>query len=75
MIFTVSLAHSAERYTGPWDLADLSKPPTIEWIEKEGSIRSLYYSGEDYQGKKTRVFAYYGIPEGADADHKNQPWC
>ncbi|MFK5924967.1 MAG: acetylxylan esterase [Verrucomicrobiota bacterium] len=65
-----NLSYSAERYSGPWDLADLSKPPTIEWIEKTGSIRSLYYSGEDYQGKKTRVFAYYGIPEGADAEHK-----
>ncbi len=63
-------SHAANHNTGPWDLADLSKAPSIEWIDQSGPIRSLYYSGEDYRGKKTRVFAYYGIPEGAAADNK-----
>lgn len=62
--------HAADHHTGPWDLADLSKAPAIEWIEKSQPISTLYYSAEDYRGKATRVFAYYGVPEGASAENK-----
>jgi len=49
---------------GPWNLAELYQPPKIEWTaNKGGLVRPLYYSGEPYRGKPTRVFAYYGLPE------------
>jgi len=47
--------------TTPWDLKALSAPPKFEWSAGEG-VRSLYYRGEPYQGKPTRVFAYYATP-------------
>ena len=48
--------------TIPWDLAGLSEPPEYEWSGRESSVWSLYYEGEDYKGKCTRVFAYYASP-------------
>lgn len=51
---------------GPWNLDDLKQPPKVEWLDKEGSVRKLLYTSEPYQGKPTRVFAYYVEPEKAD---------
>ncbi len=53
----------AKRYTGPWDLNQLKKPPTVQWADQSGPIRSLYYCNEPYNGHPTRVFAYCAIPE------------
>ena len=51
--------------TGPWDVKALQtaavKP---EWGETVGKAREVYYPGEPYQGKPTRVFAYYAKPAG-----------
>jgi len=54
--------------TTPWDLAKLSEPPAMEWIEAEGPIRALFYAGEAYRGKPTRVFAYYATPGSLAGD-------
>ncbi|UCD30366.1 MAG: alpha/beta fold hydrolase [Planctomycetota bacterium] len=51
-----------EKYTGPWDLGSLYKVPQVEWVDSAGPIRGLYYAGEPYGGKATRVFAYYAKP-------------
>ena len=48
--------------TTPWDLAALSEAPDYEWSDRESPARSLYYEGQSYKGKPTRVFAYYGSP-------------
>jgi len=48
--------------TTPWDLAGLSEPPEYEWSGRESSVWSLYYEGEHYKDKPTRVFAYYASP-------------
>jgi len=48
--------------TTPWDLGDLSQSPHFEWLAREGHVWSLYYQGKSYQGKPTRVFAYYASP-------------
>ena len=48
--------------TTPWDLTHLSQPPHFEWLDCEGEVWSLYYEGRPYQGKPTRVFAYYANP-------------
>ena len=51
--------------TGPWNLTALRKPPKVEWVDKDGSLRKLYYESEPFGGKPTRVFAYYAKPEKA----------
>jgi cephalosporin-C deacetylase-like acetyl esterase len=48
--------------TTPWDLKQLSQPPTFEWVDEKSNVRSLFYVGEPYGGKATRVFAYYASP-------------
>ena len=59
----------------PWDLQKLSEVPDFTWAD-EREIRSLYYAGEEYQGKSTRVFAYYATPdtiEGNSPSGKRYP--
>src|SRR4051794_38754470 len=48
--------------TGPWDVESLKKPPKVTDPGK-GPLRAIYYEGEPYKGKPTRVFAYLGVPE------------
>src|SRR5271166_3663712 len=57
-----SRAGGDERFTGPWNLADLKKPPRVTWVDKDGALRKLYYESEPFHGKPTRVFAYYAQP-------------
>jgi len=52
--------------SGPWNVDDLRKPPSVEWLDKDGKLRRLVYESEPYQGKPTRVFAYYAEPEKID---------
>ena len=48
-----------------WNLDDyFAKPPSVQWGEPNGLVRAIYYEGESFNGKPTRVFAYYGRPEG-----------
>jgi len=48
--------------TGLWDLAALCRVPRAAWGERKGLVQQVYYEGEPFQGKPTRVFAYYGRP-------------
>ena len=48
--------------TGLWDLAALRRVPQATWGEKTGLVQQVYYEGEPFQGKPTRVFACYGRP-------------
>lgn len=59
-----SAAAATPRATGPWDPTHLSSAPMVEWGTKDGLLQPIYFSGEPYQGKPTRVFAYYARPEG-----------
>lgn len=50
------------------DLEALSKPPAVfpaDGFSAEG-VKSLFFEGVPYQGKPTRVFAYYGVPKNSD---------
>jgi cephalosporin-C deacetylase-like acetyl esterase len=47
---------------GPWDLEHLRTVPQYTWGEAAGSVREIYYENEPYQGRPTRVFAYYVCP-------------
>jgi hypothetical protein len=54
--------------TTPWDLVALSEPPDYDWAEQESPVWSLYYKGQPYENKPTRVFAYYASPATLDAE-------
>ncbi|UKS28672.1 acetylxylan esterase [Paenibacillus sp. HWE-109] len=49
----------------PWNLEALNQVPNVFPIPEmdEGNIKAIFYEGLPYQGRKTRVFAYYGMPE------------
>ncbi|WP_282939427.1 prolyl oligopeptidase family serine peptidase [Paenibacillus sp. RC67] len=49
----------------PWNLAELTQVPKVIPVPEmnQGDIQAIYIEGEPYQGKPTRVFAYYGLPE------------
>ncbi|MFT4688727.1 MAG: lysophospholipase L1-like esterase/dienelactone hydrolase [Limisphaerales bacterium] len=47
-----------------WDMARLGKAPAAEWGKTDGVVQEVFYAGEHYQGKPTRVFAYVGRPAG-----------
>ena len=55
------------RQAGPWDLRTLGKAPGITWGATTGLVQELYYEGEPWQGKPTRVFAYLGRPTNSPA--------
>jgi dienelactone hydrolase len=60
------LTGSVRAQSGPWDMESLRKPPKVEWLDKTGTLRRLMYESEPYNGKPTRVFAYYAEPEKID---------
>lgn len=62
----VALAGCTPHYLGPWSPVLQAAPPSFQWAGGEGGgmVRSLYYTGEPYQGHPTRVFAYYAVPDG-----------
>lgn len=66
LVALVSLKADPPKSTsGPWDVKALQSvevKPT--WGERAGKAREVYYSGEQYRGKPTRVFGYYARPDG-----------
>lgn len=75
--FTLIYAADSLPKSTPWDLKALSHPPKWEWADTvTAGVRSLYYQAESYQGKITRVFAYYATPgslAGDPSKDKNLP--
>lgn len=57
----------ATAQSGPWNIDALRQAPRLEWLDKEGQLRRLLYESEPYQGKPTRVFAYYAEPDKVEA--------
>ncbi len=47
----------------PWNLGSLHKAPAHRWLDADSPIRSVLYEGEQYQGNKTEVFAFYATPD------------
>ncbi len=43
--------------------------PELRAVDSGTVVKSLYFDGPDYHGRKTRVFAFYGVPAEA-AKHK-----
>lgn len=63
-ILLASVLSAWSAHVGPWDMAALSKVPPATWGEAREQIQEVYYEGEPFKGKPTRVFAYYGKPDG-----------
>ncbi len=43
-------------------VATAKQPPEMSWLSQSGSVHSLLYAGEEYQGRPTEVFAFYASP-------------
>lgn len=49
----------------PWDIESFKKiKVSADWGDTRDGVREVYYTGPQYQGNPTRVFAYYAKPEG-----------
>lgn len=64
------LAISSAQAAGPpvrWETEQLFSPPGYEYAHEfdEEGVRALFYDGLEWQGRPTRVFAWYGAPQGA----------
>ncbi|MDA7915663.1 PhoPQ-activated protein PqaA family protein [Verrucomicrobia bacterium] len=53
---------SAPVQSDVWDMARLEKAPDYRWLDDGGPIRSVIYTGEEFDGKATEVFAFYASP-------------
>jgi len=51
--------------TMPWDRSALFKTPQVFEAPEfsTNGVAAVFYEGEPYQGKATRVFAYYAVPQ------------
>jgi dienelactone hydrolase len=47
-----------------WNTTEWEKTPAATWGEPNHLTREVYYEGDSFEGKPTRIFAYYGCPEG-----------
>lgn len=64
-VFILAGTVAAEDVTIPWDMQALSTAPKVydaPHYSAEG-VQALFYEGLPWQGKPTRVFAYYALPE------------
>jgi|GEM_PF-2330296 len=43
----------------------IAAPPAHEWGASDGLVREVWYEGEPFEGRPTRVFAYVGRPATA----------
>lgn len=65
-LLTLIVTGTEATVTMPWEIESLNHAPTVfpaEGFEEDG-VRPLFFAGEPYQGKETRVFAWYGTPSG-----------
>lgn len=70
------ISHAEDQIVGPWNLTALKeRVPEMTWIKRDTAIHSLTYVGEQFQGRPTRVFAFYASPStlGTAGDSKKFP--
>jgi dienelactone hydrolase len=55
-----------------WNLKELGRAPVTYPAPDipAADLKTIFYEGLPWKGAPTRVFAYYGLPEGASASHK-----
>jgi dienelactone hydrolase len=64
VLVSASVAVGAESNTGLWKLDELKQAPEAQWGETRDGVQEVYYAGEPYRGKPTKVFAYFAKPDG-----------
>jgi len=63
-VLLINKAARGEDAAALWDMQALATPPKVTWTEETSyGAKALYYEGEPYKGKPTRVFAYYAAPQ------------
>lgn len=55
-------APKAKHFAGPWDLEALSAAPAAAFGPRSNLVQEVYYAGAPFEGKPTRIFAYYARP-------------
>ncbi len=66
VLLTALTSARAENAAALWDMKSLTSAPKMEWAADHPiGVKSLYYEGEAYRGKPTRIFAYYAAPANA----------
>lgn len=50
------------KFAGPWDVNALRTVPVASFGPRTNLVQEVYYAGETFQGKPTRIFAYYARP-------------
>ena len=56
----------------PWNMETLQRPPQTHPAPgpRVPGLRALFYEGLPFEGRRATVFAWYGKPRGASAEHK-----
>lgn len=55
---------AAKKAKSPWhEHPELFSAPEVTWVDSVGPDYSLFYEGGIWQGKKTKVFACYSVPD------------
>ena len=62
LCFSTLLPAQEKEFSFPWDLETLYQAPAFRWEKDSGPIREIIYSGENYRGNPTEVFAFYASP-------------
>lgn len=72
LLLVATLTASARQGVMPWDMKELKETPKIYDASAYATngVKAVFYESVPFNGKTTRVFAYYGIPEEAGADKK-----
>jgi dienelactone hydrolase len=52
----------SDRLSGPWNLSALHGVPAAIFGPPGNHVQEVYYAGEPFHGKTTRIFAYYARP-------------
>ena len=63
LLTSCSTTSPQARSTGPWNLAAHQRPPVATWGTATNRVQEVYYEGEPFNGKPTRIFAYYARPD------------
>ncbi len=51
-----------QRFTGPWNVKALAAVPPATFGPRTNLVQEVYYEGEPFHGKPTRIFGYYTRP-------------
>lgn len=62
VFFLSCVSFASAEQVGPWNLDELKKAPTMQWLDQKALVHSLLYAGEKYQDRPTEVFAFYASP-------------